>query len=209
MPWRVDFPFPVEQGDLHALRGQAVLLEEWAQITLPRLAPMVDHDSARPDLKEVQLASPGDEPDDALAVRWRQFQQTRRGPLQDRLPCVFQRPGHGIINGPGFPAGSVQEPKRPGVFPGPQAPGQEERGDCGSGGLKKSAAGWERQEHLRLRATTAKAAPELPSSSRLVAAASLPPCWRAAGWSGSQEEATPRPVLMKQSHLNYCRRHAG
>src|SRR5262249_36386454 len=42
------------------------------------------------------------EPDDALAVRRRQFQQARRGPRQDRLPCVFQRPGHGIINGPGF-----------------------------------------------------------------------------------------------------------
>jgi hypothetical protein len=59
---RADFPFPVEQGDLHALRGQAVLLEEGAQITLPLLAPMVEsvrrylEDKLGEDLKAVRSA---------------------------------------------------------------------------------------------------------------------------------------------------------
>jgi hypothetical protein len=43
------------------------------QIGLPLLAAIVDHDTARFDFNKVQLASPGDEPDDALIVRRRQL----------------------------------------------------------------------------------------------------------------------------------------
>jgi len=42
-----------------------------------------------------------------LRVGGVEHHQPLTGTFEDRLPCVFQRPGHGISNGPGFPGGRV------------------------------------------------------------------------------------------------------
>ncbi len=165
-------------------------------------------DPPRVNLNQVQLASPDNEPDDALVVRRRQFSQARRGSLQDRQPCVFQRPRHRIGHRPRIAGFGVKKPESRPSF-GTQAPGKEERCDCGNSGLKKSASGWEGHDiSLRFCAKEVEAAPTA-SIVTAFAAASEPPCCRAAGWRASSGEATPRPILMKQRHLYYWRRHAG
>jgi hypothetical protein len=72
---RGGFSLPVDQGDLDDLPGQPMRLEEGPQIGLPLLAPMMHDHPPRPKLKQVQPAPPNDEPNDALVVRSRQFQQ--------------------------------------------------------------------------------------------------------------------------------------
>ena len=124
---RAGFSLPVDQDDTGRRSWPGHALEERPQIALSLLAPIMHDDPLRPNLDQVQPASPGDKPDDAMVVRRRQFPQARRGSLQDRLLCICQRPGHGIVHGPGFPGGRVQKPERPGVFSGTQALGQEER----------------------------------------------------------------------------------
>jgi hypothetical protein len=165
VPGRADLPFPVEQGDLHALPGQPVLLEERAQVALPLLTPMVDHHPPRPKLQQVQPASPHDEPDHPLRIGGIEHHQPLTGTFEDRLAGVFQAPGHGIINGPGFPAGSVQEPER--VPPCEQEPRQEQGCDCGQSGLEKGASGRERLGVLRAaQGLQVEGGTEPPSSSQ-------------------------------------------
>jgi hypothetical protein len=65
---RAGFPLAVDQRDTDTLAGQRVGLEERAQITLPLGAPIMDNYPPRPKLKQVQPASPDDEPDHPLGV---------------------------------------------------------------------------------------------------------------------------------------------
>jgi hypothetical protein len=207
VPGRADFPFPVEQGDLHALRGQAVLLEEWAQITLPWLAPMVDRHPPWLKHQQVQPAPPDDEADHPLRVGGVERHQALTGTFEDRMACVFQRPGHGVVNGPGFPGGCVQQPERPGMPPGEEKPWQEQRCGCGKGGLEKGSTGWERHDLTCGWVPRPGSGTKPPPRRSLAATASGPPCCWSAGWGVSSGEATPRPFL--RSHLNYCRGRAG
>ena len=165
---RGSFSLPVDQDDTDGVPRQAVRLEERTQISLTTLAPIMHDDPPRANLDQVQPASPGDKPDDALVVRRRQFPQARRGSLQDRLLCICQRPGHGIVHGPGFPGGRVQKPERPGVSASTQAPGQEERCDCGNSGLEKGASAWLDGHAIRLavQGLQVEGGTEPPSSSQ-------------------------------------------
>ena len=86
---------------------------------------MVDDDPPGPDFKEVQAAPPDNEPDDTLRIGGVERHQPLTGTFEDRLPCVCKRSGHGIVNGPGLPCGSVQKPERPGISLCKQEPRQE------------------------------------------------------------------------------------
>jgi hypothetical protein len=80
-----------------------VLLEEGARVGLPLLPPMMHDDLVTMKLDQVQFTPPDNEPDDPLPVGGVERHQALTGTFEDRLPCVRQRPGHGIIDRPGFP----------------------------------------------------------------------------------------------------------
>jgi hypothetical protein len=121
---------------------------------------MMHDDRPRPKLHQVQSASPDDEPDHPLWVGGVERHQTLTGTFEDRLPCVVQRSGHGIVHRPGFSGASVQEPERPGIFLCEQEPRQEQRRGCGKGGLEKvSRVGNDMGFSVRFRASRLKAAP--------------------------------------------------
>ena len=103
------------KDDLDVFSGQAVLLEEGSKVALSLLAPIMNDNPFGLKFDQVQLASPGDEPDDANGVRRGQFEQAFPGPLKDWMLRVFQGPGHGIVNGPRLAGFSVQEPERCGI----------------------------------------------------------------------------------------------
>jgi hypothetical protein len=66
---------------------------------------------------------------------------------------IFQRPGYGVVHGPGFPGGSVQEPEGPAIPSCEQTSWQEQRCGCGNSGLEKSASGGRgKHGHLRFSA---------------------------------------------------------
>jgi hypothetical protein len=131
---RSGFSLPVDQDDLDDLPGQAMLLEEGAQIGLPLLAPMMHDDPPRPKLKQVQRASPDDDPDYPLWVGSVERRQPLAGAFKDRLVCIFQRPANGIAHAPRSSGFGVKKPESRPSF-GTQASRQEERCYCGNSGL--------------------------------------------------------------------------
>ena len=96
---RVDLPLPFDQNDPDLLSGQAVLLEEGAQIALSLLAPMMHDDPPWGGLDQAQLAAPDEEPDHPLWIGSVERHQSLMGTFEDRLIGLFQRPGHRIANG--------------------------------------------------------------------------------------------------------------
>ena len=120
-------------------------LKNGRKLALPTLAPMMHDDSPRPKLKQVQLASPHDEPDDPLRVGGVERNQalTRhvRGSAGGRFPATRPR-GH---QRPRLSPVAVCRNQNDLGFPPARKPlGRRNDAIAARVGLEKSASGWER-----------------------------------------------------------------